>query len=252
MSLADRVAAPDRSRPSSRAAARVGAASGRRRPGCSAPPPESRSQRRIATATGVGPNTAADASQPRISNSSRSSPARRAYVAAHCHASSARPVAHSSQSMKARSRHARHRPRSSSDCSKWPSASSATRRACSWPPLVPACRRIELLVDAGRATRAAVSPVARSSFDRLRRGLDRRPSRRPVSSSATPERRQQLDASGILGTEQRDGAFEQPGSGGGVAARECRARLRSRAGPPPPRRARGRASVAAPISARWR
>ena len=40
------------------------------------------SQRRIASSTGVGPSTAAVARQPRTSNSSRSSPARRAHSAA--------------------------------------------------------------------------------------------------------------------------------------------------------------------------
>ena len=48
----------------------------RRPPGCRATCSRICSQRRIAAATGVGPNTAADARQPRISNSSRSSPAR--------------------------------------------------------------------------------------------------------------------------------------------------------------------------------
>ena len=48
------------------------------------------SQRRIASGTGVGPKTAADARQQRMSNSSRSSPARSACPAARRHASSAR------------------------------------------------------------------------------------------------------------------------------------------------------------------
>ena len=195
-----------RSLPSSRAAGRADAASRRRPPGC---PTCSRicSQRRIASATGVGPNTAADARQPRISKSSRSSPARRACVAARCHASSARPSRPSIQSIRARSRHARHWPRSS-PCRR---GARAPRRRLA-RVLVPAARSgvqaHELLVDAGARLEARV-PLERGALDRLREepvgvrepaGLDERGA----------ERGQQLGAPGSSGASSATARSSSP------------------------------------------
>jgi len=72
-----------------------------------------RSQRPMPSGAGVGPHSAAEASQPRTSVSCRSSPARRAWTAAWRQASSAAAESACSQCTAARSRQAWQRPTSS-------------------------------------------------------------------------------------------------------------------------------------------
>ena len=91
-----------------------------------------RSQRRMPSAAGVGPHSAADASQPRTSVSWRSSPARRAWTAACRQASSAAAELAWVQCTNARSRQAWQSPTSSPARSKVPSSPGRASPTSRW------------------------------------------------------------------------------------------------------------------------
>ncbi len=155
----------------------------------------SRSQRSIASGTGVGPNTAAEARQPRISNSSRSSPARRASSAACRQASSAaaaRLAAHSDPGAQP--------PRTAAAelvamALELGERGVGDRRAAAPPGLRPACWRSSSSSTRARAADARVAVVLgqrdrrrRGAHPRPRGGRRRRASRRGETSSAGARR----------------------------------------------------------------
>ena len=182
---------PRQSRRSWRAAAPAAAASWLLRRGLWPTSTAIRSQAAIASATGVGPNAAAEADQQRISSSSRSSPARRACSAASRHAASAAADWLSVHAIQARRRHARHRPRSSLSVSQRRVGGAARRLGARAGAAVEAD---ELALDVGARLRLRVGGRA-GALDRLgqlalgvARAARRRAARRRAPAAARRRR----------------------------------------------------------------
>ena len=165
---------------------RAGAASRRRRPGCCA----TCSRICVQRADRLGHRRRARAPPPtRASRGCRTARARRPRGArASPRAATPRrpaPASPSIQSIHARSRQARHWPRSSPCRSRCASADVRDVARLLVPAARPRMQAHELLVDAGARLEARIA-LEHRPFDRLREELGRRPSSRPASTSAAP------------------------------------------------------------------
>ena len=175
----------------------------------------------IPSSTGIGPNDAAEASQPQISSRSRSSPARRAWTSASRHAASAPAHWLWIHATNARMRQARQRPRSSVSSSQRGVRGGA--RALEPRPRV-GVEADELALEPGARFRGGVRGLLDRRVEHALRVLD--PAR---VEQRDAERGEDLGARRVALRGQRDGALEQAAPAAGSPRRSAaRAALASR------------------------